>query len=114
VTILSQRIKQLLYNGASRKRSEPKLRNPINRFVTIHTLFKQRYADRIIARRDALLTLDPVMKTFNAYNEAVKLEFQALKDGSPEEYEQLEQTVHDMQDSASKEFCDQTPDVKKR
>jgi hypothetical protein len=114
VTILSQRIKQLLYNGASRKKSEPKLRNPINCFVTIHTLFKQRYADRIIARQDALLTLDPVMKTFNAYNEAVKLEFQTLKEHSPEEFEQLEQTVLHMRDSASKEFCEQMPDVQKR
>jgi hypothetical protein len=104
----------LLYNGSSRKKAEPKLRHPINRFITIHTLFKQRYADRIVARRDVLLTLDPELKKFNAYNEAVKIEFQALKDDSPEEYEQLEQTVLLMRDSASKEFCDQAPDVQKR
>jgi hypothetical protein len=60
------------------------------------------------------LTLDPELKKFNAYNEAVKIEFQALKNESPEEYEQLEQTVSLLRDSASKEFCDQPPDVQKR
>jgi hypothetical protein len=114
VTLLHQRIKQLLYNGASRKKGEPKLRHPINRFINIHTLFKQRYTDRIVERRDALLTTNPELKKFHAYNEAVRIEFQALKDDFPEEYEQLEQSLLLMRDSAAKEFSDQTPDVQKR
>jgi hypothetical protein len=90
---LHQRIKQLLYNGASPKKGEPKLRHPINRFITIHTLFKQHYTDCIVKCQDSLLTLDPELKKFNMYNKAVKIEFQALKDDSLEEFEQLEQTV---------------------
>jgi hypothetical protein len=97
-----------------RKKGEPKLHSPINRFVTVHTLFKQHYADRILERRDALLSLDPTQQKFNAYNEAVKLEFQALKDDSPEEYELLDQMVLRMREGASKEFSDQSPDVQKR
>jgi hypothetical protein len=112
--LVYQHIKQLLYNGTSHKKDEPKLRHPINRFVTIHTLFKQCYADRIVVRQDAVLTLNPELKTLNTYNEAVKLEFQALKDDSPEEYEQLEQSVVLMRASVSKEFCDQSADVQKR
>jgi hypothetical protein len=54
------------------------------------------------------------MKIFNAYNEAVKLELQALKEDSPVEYEQLDETVLLMQGSGSKEFCDQTAEVQKR
>jgi hypothetical protein len=64
--------------------------------------------------RDALLTLNPRMKIFNMYNEAVKLELQALKEDSPEEYDQLDKTVLLMRGSASKEFCDQTLEVQKR
>jgi hypothetical protein len=58
--------------------------------------------------------LNPELKTLNVYNEAVKLEFQAFKHDSPEEYEELDQTVILMHESASKEFSDQAPDVQKR
>jgi hypothetical protein len=80
----------------------------------VHTLFKQCYVDWIVACWDALLTLNPELKTLNTYNEAVKLEFEMLKVDSPEEYEQLEQSVILMHDSALKEFRDQMSEVQKR
>jgi hypothetical protein len=42
------------------------------------------------------------------------LKLETLKVDSPEEYEQLEQSVILMRDSTSKEFRDQTSEVQKR
>lgn len=53
------------------------------RKITIDNLFKQRYNEHIVARRDQLEQSKDPGKRLRAYNSAVAIELQALKEGSP-------------------------------
>jgi hypothetical protein len=109
-----QRVKRLFYNGVSkRKPTREARRTPGNRFISVATLFKQRYAERIMTRRNDLLVQDPSQTALAAYNQAVQIEFKEFKENNPGELEDLEQAVEGIQSAANLEFAQQSPDVQR-
>lgn len=81
------------------------------RKITIDNLFKQRYNERIVARRDQLEQSKDPGKRLRAYNSAVAIELQALKEGSPSEYADLATLAAEMKESSAQDFDGQPEDV---
>lgn len=106
-------MKSLLYNGG---RKEPKLeKSPhskrFTRRISIETVFKQKYNDRILAKRNQLEQSNDPAKRLSAYNKAVALELKLLKDESPDEYSDLAALVEEMKESSAQDFDAQPEDV---
>lgn len=81
------------------------------RKISIDNLFKQRYNDRIIARRDILETSKDPAKRLRAYNAAVAYELQLFKDESPDEYDDLKTLAEEMKEASSQDFDGQPADI---
>lgn len=107
-------MKELLYNEGRKepreRQSAPKQKQQLRK-ISIDILFKQRYNDRIVARRNSLeLSKDPA-KRLSAYNAAVTLELKAFKEDSPGEYEDLKVLVEEMKEASLQDFDGQPADI---
>lgn len=77
------------------------------------TLFKQRYAQEIVARRNELRISTSHKDSLSAYNEAVREIFERLKKERPDELETLEDTVAQLKSSLRQDFQDQPQEVQR-
>jgi hypothetical protein len=108
-------VKQLLYNLSSRGPSREAARSStLGKHVSILTLFKQRYARRILATRNALEPSKEPAKQIRAYNQAVQIELQRLHEEELGAYEELQNTVSQMRSTSDIPFERQAPEVQAR
>jgi hypothetical protein len=77
----------------------------------VTTLFKQCYSERIIERRNEILSQDSALEPLSAYNHAVRIELERFKDTNPQELEELENAVVAIKAVANVEFDRQSPEV---
>jgi hypothetical protein len=77
----------------------------------VTTLFKQRYSERIIERRNEILSQHSALEPLSAYNRAVHIELARFKDTNPQEWEELENAVLAIKEAADVQFDCQSPEV---
>ncbi|KAF8599480.1 hypothetical protein BDV93DRAFT_560280 [Ceratobasidium sp. AG-I] len=111
---LHTRIRQLFYNKTHRDNKQDKtnlkVKNPMKK-VSLEILFKQRYNERIISRRDSFKESTDPTKRLRAYNLAVKLELEDFQINDPNEHEHLQEVVDSMRLSNKQDFDGQTEDL---
>jgi hypothetical protein len=77
----------------------------------VTTLFKQRYSERIIKRRNEIISQNSALEPLAAYNRAVHLELQHFKETEPQEFDELENAVLAIKAAANVDFDCQSPEV---
>lgn len=108
-------MKQFFYNH-SRGKVETQgksVKNP-HKHLSVMSLFKQRYAKKIIARRDEMESSKDPAAVMRAYNKAVKLELTALEEESPDEFKELQDAVEELKASAEGDFEEHDDALKAR
>lgn len=101
-----------MYN-ASARRASPLDNQSTGRpkVVSVLTLFKQRYAREIKARRDLLAGEKEGAELLRVYNMAVQQELADLKAKSPDEYAELESAAGALREEGKRPFEEQTAEV---
>lgn len=74
-------------------------------------LFKQRFNERIIARRNEIEPSSDPSRRLRAYNQAVSSELGRFKEESPESYEELRRLAEEMKAAATQDFDGQPEEV---
>jgi hypothetical protein len=114
-SLLPQRVKQFLYNMSARGQPREASRSTkIGKHVSVLSLFKQRYADRILDTRNKIDSSREPTKQFRAYNRAVQIELEHLREEESAAYEELQNTVNQLRASADIPFERQAPEVQAR
>ncbi|QRV73882.1 hypothetical protein RhiJN_01896 [Ceratobasidium sp. AG-Ba] len=105
------RIKQLYYNEAAKTQDTDHAytRSQFNKYISVLSLFKQRYSKAILARRDQLATSRSLAHLLSVYNTAVKLEFDQFQAQNPAGYVRLEEEVDKIEISAKSKYEDLDP-----
>jgi hypothetical protein len=86
----------------------------IGKHVSVLSLFKQRYANRILDTRNRLEPSTEPAKQMRAYNRAVQIELDRLREEEYETYEELQNTVNQLRSTADIPFERQAPEVQSR
>lgn len=81
--------------------------------VSVMSLFKQRYADRILSRRNRAEPSKDPSKQMRAYNTAVREEFEILQREDNAAYQALKDSVQQMKAASSLPFHQQEEHVQK-
>lgn len=79
--------------------------------ISVETLFKQRYNDRILATRDAMGKPADKTEQFKNYNAAVSAELQSFKLNQPTEYEALKALVAEMKGTSNLYYHGQQQEI---
>ncbi|KAF8608029.1 hypothetical protein BDV93DRAFT_504543 [Ceratobasidium sp. AG-I] len=111
---LHSRLKQYLYNQA-RPRSDETLKpvkNP-HKYLSVVSLFKQRYQKAIMEQRDILETSRDPAALLRAYNKAVAVELKVLEVDSPDKFKELQDTVEELRESVEEDFEHHDEDLQK-
>ncbi|KAG8708175.1 hypothetical protein FRC08_000068 [Ceratobasidium sp. 394] len=108
-----QRVKKLLYNEAAKRDPEdkPARTSTLNTFISVRTLFLQRYQDHILAHRANLTSSTDPQELLRAYNKAVDLELKQMAIDCPEDLEELERLVREAKESGKRGFHELPADV---
>lgn len=107
-----QRVRRFMYNASARRTSPLDNQTPLRpKVVSVLTLFKQRYAREIKARRDLLACGKEGPALLRAYNIAVQQELADLRATSPDEYAELEGAAEALREEGKRPFEEQTAEV---
>ncbi|QRV92565.1 hypothetical protein RhiJN_21729 [Ceratobasidium sp. AG-Ba] len=111
---LHSRIKQLFYNEKYKsEHSDHYVRSYFNKFISVLSLFKQRYDIQIIARRNQLTQSKDPIELLAAYNRAVKIEYETFQQSKPDEYAKMKELVDSVRLSANSRFEELNSETKK-
>ncbi|KAG8708797.1 hypothetical protein FRC08_018702 [Ceratobasidium sp. 394] len=110
---LHTRIKNLFYNAAARQKALPDEGQALtlNKHVSPLMLFKQRYQDEIMNRRATLTDNKDPVELLKAYNEVVRIEYNALEQNCPEDFQELDRIAQQMRKTAKLPFHELDGDV---
>jgi hypothetical protein len=86
----------------------------IGKHISVLSLFKQCYADRILDTQNRLDSSKEPNKQFRTYNRTVQIELDHLRKEESAAYEELQNTVNQLQSSADIPFEHQAPKVQAR
>ncbi|KAG9079249.1 hypothetical protein FS749_008678 [Ceratobasidium sp. UAMH 11750] len=114
---LHSRMKRILYSAAAAEKRGTELKNfqlPFHRTLDTKTLFKQKYRDVIMSRRDKIATSADPVELLRAYNVAVEQEFKLLEEAEPEDMKSLRELASNLREQATRPFHEQSEEVQDR